>query len=329
MHCQLSVANFELAILLVLRAIVCTFRSLNTSSCFCMPYFGELCALTTAGLWSFGALAFASATMRASSLSVNVVRLVIALLYLSVLVPVARLEIRVSSSQALFLGISGVIGFAFGDSFLFAAFREVGARISMLIMSSAPAIAAVLAYFFLHEDLSLWAVAGMLVTLGGIGIVVMERNEGTSGPIAWRGIVYGVLAALGQGVGLIFAKRAFMEGDVDGFIATMIRIAASLTVMLPLGIALARDPSVFSWILRDRRALAFTAIGAIFGPFLGVYFSLLAVANTDVGIAATLMATVPIVMLPIVRFVGKEHLTLRAMAGAFIAVAGVGILFLR
>jgi drug/metabolite transporter (DMT)-like permease len=294
-----------------------------------MPYFGELCALTTAALWSVSALAFASATMRAGSLSINVVRLVMALLYLSVLVPLAGIELHVSSSQMILFGISGVIGFAFGDSFLFAAFKEVGARVAMLIMASAPAVAAVLAFFFLHESLSAWGVMGMVITLGGISIVVRERNQGTTGPIVGRGIFYAILAAIGQGVGLIFAKLAFNQGEVNGFIATLIRIAASLTIMLPVGIALARDPAVFGWIIRDRRAVTFTAVGAVFGPFLGVYFSLVAVANTDVGVAATLMATVPILMLPLVRIVGKEHLTWRAVAGAFIAVGGVAILFLR
>jgi len=314
---------------LVLPPILRKFKVYQIADRGCMPYFGELSALTTAALWSVSALAFASATMRAGSLSINVVRLVLALLYLSVLVPLAGIELHVSSSQMILLGISGIIGFAFGDSFLFAAFKEVGARLSMLIMASAPAVASILAFFFLHENLSVWGVIGMATTLAGISIVVRERNQGTSGPIVGRGIIYAIFAAIGQGVGLIFAKRAFIQGEVNGFIATLIRIAASLTIMLPVGVALARDPAVFGWIIRDRRAVIFTAVGAVFGPFLGVYFSLVAVANTDVGVAATLMATVPILMLPLVRVVGKEHLTWKAVAGAFIAVGGVAILFLR
>jgi drug/metabolite transporter (DMT)-like permease len=41
------------------------------------------------------------------------------------------------------------------------------------------------------------------------------------------------------------------------------------------------------------------------------------------------MATVPILMLPLVRFVLKENVSWRALAGAMIAVAGVAVLFLR
>jgi drug/metabolite transporter (DMT)-like permease len=80
---------------------------------------------------------------------------------------------------------------------------------------------------------------------------------------------------------------------------------------------------------RDRTALLLTAAGSILGPFLGITLSLIAVAHTSVGVAATLMATVPILMLPLVRIIHHESLTGRAIAGAFVAVAGVAILFLR
>jgi len=76
-------------------------------------------------------------------------------------------------------------------------------------------------------------------------------------------------------------------------------------------------------------SFALTALGALLGPFLGISFSLIAIAHTDVGVAATIMATVPILMLPLVRIMYREHLTPKAVGGAFLAVAGVALLFLR
>jgi drug/metabolite transporter (DMT)-like permease len=69
--------------------------------------------------------------------------------------------------------------------------------------------------------------------------------------------------------------------------------------------------------------------GAIFGPYLGITFSLIAIMYTKVGIAATLIATVPILMLPLVRIIYKERLSWHAIVGACVAVGGVAILFLR
>jgi drug/metabolite transporter (DMT)-like permease len=142
-------------------------------------------------------------------------------------------------------------------------------------------------------------------------------------------VTYAALAAIGQGVGLIFAKMAFNAGEINGFVATLVRILASLVIMIPLGISESKSAGSFRVFRTDRRALALTALGAVLGPFLGISFSLIAVAHTDVGVAATIMATVPIMMLPLVRIVNREHLTLKAIGGAFLAVGGVAILFLR
>jgi drug/metabolite transporter (DMT)-like permease len=78
-----------------------------------------------------------------------------------------------------------------------------------------------------------------------------------------------------------------------------------------------------------KRAFMLTAAGSVLGPFLGISFSLIAVEYTNVGIAATIMAIVPILMVPMVRVVYKERLSWRAVVGACVAVAGVGMLFLR
>jgi drug/metabolite transporter (DMT)-like permease len=294
-----------------------------------MPYQGEVSALVTAAFWSCSAIVFSAATARAGAIPVNVGRLILAALYLLLLIPVMGLGVRLSVTQTGLLAFSGVIGLAFGDSFLFKAFGELGARVTMLIMSTSPAVAALLAWLLLHETLSLWGILGVFVTLSGVAVVVIGRNAGAAAPFAWRGVTFAVLAAVGQGVGLIFAKMAFNEGEINGFVATLVRILASLVVMIPLGIAESRSSDSFGVFRTDRRALGLTALGALLGPFLGISFSLIAVAHTDVGVAATIMATVPILMLPLVRIFYGERLSWKAFAGAFLAVGGVAILFLR
>jgi len=296
-----------------------------------MPFLGELSALLTACLWSGGAIVFASATKRVGSVQVNITRLILAAAYLILLIAAVRLDVRLSPTQILNLSISGVIGLTLGDTFLFKAFQEIGARMSMLIMSAAPAIAALLAYFILAETLSFAGVLGIAITLFGISIVVLDRGGDASRRIAVTpsGIVYAALAAAGQGAGLVFAKIAFHEGELNGFVATAIRILASLVLLLPVAMVTKRYKSPLQMLFQDRKAFWLTALGSVLGPFLGITFSLIAIGHTKVGIAATIMATVPILMLPLVRIIYKERLTWRAILGAFTAVGGVAVLFMR
>jgi len=296
-----------------------------------MSYIGELSALLTACLWAGSAMVFASAIKRTGSFQVNITRLILAAIYLIIFILVLGLDLKLSLRQYANLCISGFIGLSLGDTFLFKAFQEIGARISMLIMSLAPAIAATLAYYFLGETISFLGVIGIGVTLFGIGIVVFDRSDRTSEKniASVAGISYALLGAVGQGVSLIFAKMAFQESNVNGFVASAIRIISSLIFLLPLAMMTSRFESPLRMLKKDRRAFILTALGAMFGSFLGISFSLIAIGNTDVGVAATIMAIVPIIMLPIVRIIYKEKLNWRAVSGAFVAVGGVALLFLR
>lgn len=296
-----------------------------------MPLLGELSALLTACLWSGSALAFAAATRMAGPFAVNVARLLLAATYLVVMMVLLQLDVNLSPGQIFYLSISGIIGLTLGDTFLFRAYQEIGARITMLIMSLAPAFAAVLAYVALGESISAKGLAGIIITIAGISIVVLERSSSADRaiPLTGSGLVFAVLAAIGQGAGLVFAKMAFREGAVNGFVATAVRIIASLVVLLPVAMMTTRFTNPVRLFLEKRKAFWLTALGSILGPFLGISFSLIAVEHTSVGIAATIMALVPVLMLPLVRFLYKEQLGWRAILGASVAVGGVAVLFLR
>ena len=294
-----------------------------------MPFLGELSALLTALLWSGSSIVFASAIKRIGSVHVNVARLVIAAILLLATILAMRLDVQLSWSQIGNLAVSGIIGLVFGDTFLFQSYVYNGARISMLIMSVAPAISALLAYFLIDEVLSLWGVLGMLVTIGGIAIVASDRREDGKHSLTRIGLVYGFFGALGQGAGLIFARLAFDEGEIHGLVATFVRVVPAIFLLFPLAVLTKRLQYPIRTLSKDKRALVLTSLGALLGPYFGITFSLIAVAHTKVGIAATLMGTSPIMMLPMVRFLQKEVLTWRAILGAFVAVAGVAILFLR
>ncbi len=296
-----------------------------------MPFIGELCGLLTAVCWSGSSLAFSAATLRVGPIRLNVTRLIFAAVLLFVAVVITGGDIHLSSSQFWNLVVSGLIGLVIGDTFLFKSYEIIGARMGMLIMSVAPAISAFLAYMLLGEILSWIAALGMVVTLLGIALVVLERRETTTETKSMhvQGIVFGFLAAAGQGAALVMAKMAFNEGPINGFVATLVRIVSSTIVIWPLAWLAGKFDNALAIYRKDRKALLLTLLGAFLGPFLGITLSLVSVANTTVGIAATLMATVPILMLPLVKYIQKDHISWRAVLGAAIAVAGVAILFAR
>jgi drug/metabolite transporter (DMT)-like permease len=296
-----------------------------------MQLIGELCALATAFCWSAGSFAFTTAAKRLGSLQLNINRLILAAIFLLITIAVLGLSLNLSEIQVVYLSISGIIGFVFGDSFLFKAFQHIGARISMLLMSLSPIMSGLLAFFFLNEIISAWGILGIVITICGVTLVVVERKEtpGSKYKISRTGIIYGLLGSLGQAGGLIFAKAAFNEGEINGFVATFFRIAASIIFLFPIVLLAHKYNNPIKVFSKDLKALISTILGTILGPYLGVTFSLIAVEHTKVGIAATLMSTMPIIMLPIAKYVYKEKLNWQAISGAVLAVAGVSILFLK
>ena len=295
------------------------------------PHAGEWVALATAGCWTLTALCFEAASKRVGSLTVNLARLIIALGFTSIYCWFTRgywLPLDATAYNWFWLLLSGLVGILIGDMCLFRAFVLIGARKTMLIMSLAPPITAVTGWLIMGEWLSPLDWAGMSLTVAGVSWVILERGpkgaDGTSKtPLV--GLLLAFFAATAQSVGLVLSK--FGMKDYDPFSATQIRILAALAGLIILLTCLKWWPKSKK-ILTNRAALGWTATGAFFGTFLGISLSLLAIQLTETGIAATIMSIVPILIIPPAVFIFKEKITLRAVLGAVLAVAGVSILFL-
>ena len=295
-----------------------------------MPFLGEISALITASLWAGSSLFIAGISSKIGSVQTNIGRMLVSLVFFLFSIFAFRLPLSINSKQMGYLVLSAVVGIVFGDTFLFKAFQLIGARVSMLIMSLSPAISAVLAYIFLGETLSLWGVAGIAVTLGGIALVVCERSAPVPGKerLSTFGILCAFLGAFGQGGGVIFTKLVFLEGPIHGVVASFLRISIALLFLLPAAMFVQKVPNPIPRLLQEKKISFYLLIVAFFGTFGGVTLSLIAVAYAKVAIASTLTFTSPVLMLPMVGIVYRERLSLKAICGAFISVAGVAILFL-
>ncbi len=300
-------------------------------------YFGEIAGILTAVFWTVTSLAFESAGKKVGSLAVNLIRLVMAFFFIGFYSWLARGFFFPSDAtvfQWKWLALSGVVGFVIGDLLLFQAFVVVGARISMLIMALAPPFTAFISWLILGEVLTLTNWLGMTVTLAGIVMVILKREKTEhNGEIVRRlksgysvqGILLALGGALGQATGLVLSKKGM--GDYDAFSASQIRVLTGIVGFSILFIFMKRWPRVWS-ALRHIPAMKRITLGAFFGPFLGVSFSLLAVQHTEAGVAATLMAISPVLIIaPSVIWFG-EKVNWKEILGATITVGGVALFFL-
>jgi len=288
---------------------------------------GELAALATAMCWSATGLFFAEAARRIGALRVNLLRLPLALGLLSLaLVATGASFTSLDRTSTLYLAASGVVGLVIGDLALFEAMRRIGPRLSFLIMSLAPISASVAGLLLLDEQPGRLALLGIAVTLGGVVWVVGEPHGGERrGAHGAVGVALAVVGAVCQGFGLVLAKLG-MTGGVPPLAATWVRMGTATAVIWALtGLAgRARGLAVAD---ATRRAWLPIVGGAFFGPFVGVWLSLVAAHLTDVGIAATIMATTPVLVIPILMLTERYRPTVRALVGTAVTVAGVALLF--
>lgn len=299
-----------------------------------MSYSGELAAIATALCWTCCAVAFTEAGKRVGSRAVNVIRIVMALGLFVVYEWIVRglpLPTDAPAHTWGWLGLSGLIGFTIGDLCIFRAFLVIGTRPTMLIMALAPPMTAVLDLAFRAEGLTWPAWVGMAVTLAGVCWVILESDT-TTGERRWRYSMRGLLLALAgavcQAVGNVMSAEGMeLPGGMkyDGFASAQIRAIASVAGFVALFAVLGWWPRVFK-ALHDRKAMALTSIGAVLGPFLGVALLMVAFQLTQPGIAATIVATTPVLVIPFSVYLHKETITARAVVGAVLAVAGVAML---
>ncbi len=292
---------------------------------------GELAALGTALFWTVRSLSFESASRKVGSLPVNLLRLLMAFAMLSFFCFLHRgvaFPVDAEPHMWFWLSLSGLFGFVLGDLCLFKAFVIIGSRISTLIMALVPPITASIGWLMLGERLLSVDLVGMALTVGGVMLVILQRQEedqriALSKPL--NGILCGLGGAFGQAIGLVLSKHGMR--DYDPFAASQIRQITGILGFCALFFLLRAWPRLGA-ALRNRKALAATSLGALAGPFLAVSLSLVSIQYIATGKAATIMATTPIFIIPPAVILFNEQVTVKEIIGALIAVSGVALLFL-
>lgn len=299
-----------------------------------MERLGELAAFGTAICWTVSALFFETASRRTGIFAVNFWKLAFALVFLGVAGALFRgmpLPLDAPASAWSWLAASGLVGFVIADIFLFSAYVMIGSRLTTLFLAFSPPFAALIGWLLLGELMPARGLVAMAVVAAGILMAVLGRRGAAAfkpedKAHATRGYLFATLAAIGQAAGMVLTKKGIAGYDtVSG---TQIRVMVGLVGFAVVSLVFRNGRRVFVEWPRDRLAVKATAVGAFFGPALGVALSVFALARTYAGTASTLIGLTPILIIPPAVLLRKERPAALEIVGALVAVGGAALFFL-
>ena len=235
------------------------------------------------------------------------------------------------------LALSGVLGIGVGDTAYFGAVNQLGPRQALLLEAGAPIVTASLAWIFLKEELTGWAVVGMAIAISGIVWTLAEQTPAPARPLnpqsKLRGIGWGIVAALAQAGGSVIARGTLVAGDVDPLDSALVRLVAGSAIALAIATfthRLQQNPQPLSLLPPNIKELSWAFFGRLLlattlGTYLGIWLQQTALKYALAGIAQTCLATSPLFILPILWITG-ERFSRRAIAGALVTVLGIIVL---
>ena len=310
-----------------------------------MQYLGEIIALVVSLSWTVTALFADKASHRLGSMSANVIRLVLATFFLTLILwlGIGRpYPLYADGKTWAWLAASAFVGYLFGDWCLFNCYLSIGARFGQLFMTLAPPMAAIAGWALLGETLTWKSILAMAVTLLGIAISILSKEAGKQVHLTLplKGVLLGLGAGFGQGVGLVLSKVGMEHyaqlippdapsrmGTLLPFASTMIRALIGATGFLIL-MLLQKKTKELKAASHDRKGLGYALVMTIFGPVVGVSLSLMAVRYTSAGIASTLMALTPVFILLPYALIYHQRIRARELLGVAVSMTGVALFFL-
>jgi len=256
-------------------------------------------------------------------------RLALASIFLGLYVVFFGSRFDVHSFWIFFL--SGIIGMGLGDVASLKAMPRLGSRLTVLLVQCAAApIAALTEWIWLGTGLSIREVMCATVILGGV-VLAFLPTEDTNTTVDAAGISFALLGAAGQAFGAVLSRFGYREliardGLIDGGTAAFYRILGGLAVAIAFfflrssGSTHPHDlKKSWPWVIANTMA----------GPVLGVAFYQWALLTTPVGIVLPIVATAPLLVIPLARLIENDRPAFRSIIGGVISVAGVVGLTIR
>jgi len=288
---------------------------------------GHVAALSASALWAIASILFTRLRTSFSAPALNVLKtgIACAMMLVTLLVLNGRLwPTSMSNSETAWLALSGIIGLTIGDTLLFEALSRIGPRRSLLFMTLAPPITALIAWPVLDEPVTVMMAVGIVVTIVGVAMVIGDRSGEDVASVSMVGYLFAIGSAICQATGNIATK---LGGAHDPLEMSIVRTAfGALTLIIYLSfrfkiseeLAPAKSWSVLKTVI----------IATILGTYLGIWLQVTGLRFAPAGIAATLSSTSPIFVLPLAAIFLGDTIRARTVVAALIAVIGIALLFL-
>ncbi len=311
-----------------------------------MQHLGEIISLIVALSWTATAIFADIASHRLGALPLNLIRMGFSIVFLSVLLVIVTgspIPLYADGATYFWLALSGLVGYVFGDMCLFSCYVLIGSKFGQILMTLAPPVAGIAGWLMLGEKLSWHSWLAMLVTLTGIAICILGRGGASHKleiKLPWKGVLLGIGAGIGQGVGLVLSKiglenyAAALPDDVSRGVTFMMPFAGTLIRAVTgflgffLILAIMGKASQLRTAVNDRQGMKFAVLTTFFGPFLGVSLSLMAVQYANTGVASTLMALTPVLIIVPYSIINHQKISPKEILGAIITVTGAALFFL-
>lgn len=307
---------------------------------------GELAALAAAFLWAVASIIYAGIGVKINSINLNLIKgvlacgLMLVVLLLGSFLGFAETNLKslwaIPGNKLLLLTISGVIGIGIGDTAYFGCLRRIGPQKGLMLESTAPVIAALLATIMFSEYLASSAWFGIMLTTIGVILVVRFSGSPVSHSNSVTGIFFGVIAATAQAAGMVLSRMALAGGEVDPLVSSLLRLGAGLVALC---LWLQTDRFIFSEKIRRQSVAEAVSlitrhhlvgkmlIAVIIGTFFAIWLQQISVKYTSAGIAQTLLATCPFFGMLIGVCQGQRQPAV-VWAGLSFGMFGISLLFL-
>ena len=289
-------------------------------------------AVLAALCWSVSSLISADITRSIGAFAFNRIRLFFVSLMLIAYTFYLNTWETINLEFLITIVLSGIIGIFLGDTFLFVALQKIGPRRNNIIFSLAAPFTVILNIIFLKQFMSFNQLIGCFIVFLGVVIAISygdpsnknhkwEKIEGS----LYLGIIFGILAALCQSIGLIMMKPILNAG-ADPIASASIRTIVSFIF---LSLTFFVNLEIFKSKKKINLKIIYQSIFSGFlGMALGMSLLLIALKNADAGIVATLSSTSPVIILFLIWILTKKIPSLGAWIGTIIAIVGTGLIFI-
>lgn len=285
-------------------------------------------ALLTTILFSISAVAANRTSRLLGGVEANFWRILLATLFLAILSNLVGIGLQGPSLGIFFT--SGLIGFGIGDLALYQAFPRIGSRLAiMLVHCLAAPIAAVVEWFWLGTKITAPEAFSAVAVLAGVGLALAPSEHlHLSRPTLIFGVIMGVIAAMGQGIGAVLSRKAFDVANsagvrVDGISAAYQRILGGILIallsMIWIKLRGHERPASHDW----RKAWPWVVCNVLTGPSLGVACFQWALALAPTAIVLPIVALTPLTIIPMSWKFEGERPSARSILGGVVAVGGV------